>query len=134
VQARLAAERASGAPAPAWWQQPLDDLKSLGLIWRDPVKTRAMLSSCTFLAYHGVMKNFIQAVVLVYGAEALGYASWEGNDSARTVLLGAMYPSAPPPPPPTPAPALRAVAVAVAEQGLAAPVTALEAHGRSITI
>ena len=66
------------------------DLKTLCAIRHDPVRRRALFSSCTFLAYHSVLKHFIQAVVLLYGAAALGLDGWEGNEESETYLLGLM--------------------------------------------
>ena len=84
---------AKGVPiaTEAWYLQPVADLRSLLLVFKDPPKRRCLLSSCTFMAYHDVLKHFIQAVVLVYGAQGLGYVSWDGHEWQRTLLLGVTY-------------------------------------------
>ena len=57
---------APGQPEPdnngGCWRQPVADLRVLCAIRHDPVRRRALFSSCTFLAYHGVLKHFIQGV------------------------------------------------------------------------
>ena len=43
------------------------------------------------MAYHDILKHFIQAIVLLYGAVGFGYESWEGHEENRTILLGVTY-------------------------------------------
>ena len=76
-----------------WYLQPVADMRSLLKVVKDPVcsfrsvadasrllcwlandfgvqvKRRCLFSSCTFMSYHSILKHFIQAVVLLYGAQ-----------------------------------------------------------------
>ena len=76
-----------------WYLQPVADMRSLVKVVKDPVrfsrsvanvssllcwlansfglqvKRRCLFSSCTFMSYHSILKHFIQAVVLLYGAQ-----------------------------------------------------------------
>ena len=40
---------------------------------------------------HDILKHFIQAVVLLYGAQGFGFEAWEGHETEQTLLLGATY-------------------------------------------
>lgn len=82
---------APSAPAPAWWSQPQADLRALLAVLQDGPRRRCLLSSCTFMAYHDILKHFIQAIVLLYGARAFGYREWSGHETQQTVLLGLTY-------------------------------------------
>jgi hypothetical protein len=77
--------------ASKWWLQPVADIKAVGVVFADPARRRCLLSSCSFMSYHDVLKHFIQAIVLLYGAVGLGYTNWDGHEKQQTVLLGVTY-------------------------------------------
>jgi MFS family permease len=79
------------APVPAWWLQPQADLRALLGVIQDGPRRRCLFSSCSFMAYHDILKHFIQAIVLLYGARGLGYEEWSGHETQQTILLGVTY-------------------------------------------
>ena len=86
-----AADPGSKKQQVAWYLQPVADMRSLMIVFQDPVRRRCLFSSCSFMAYHDILKHFIQAIVLLYGAAGFGYDSWEGHEQNRTILLGVTY-------------------------------------------
>lgn len=92
-EAKQAAAAGTAVKSEPWYLQPVADMRSLLKVVGDPVrlsilsqsgltafgaskwhvmmqvKRRCLFSSCSFMSYHSILKHFIQAVVLLYGAQ-----------------------------------------------------------------